>query len=208
MDTAEPMLIEQPTILLRWLYPRALWRKNKHRKAIYLTFDDGCIPQSTPFILDTLRQHNIKATFFIVGDNARKYPHLLQQIINEGHTIGNHTYNHYSGAKHNLREYIQNVQKADQLLHTKLFRPPHGIMRPSQYMYLRRQYTIVMWDLVTRDYARKLNATDILNNIKRYTRNGSIITFHDSLKSIDKLRTALPDSINWLKHQGYQFETL
>lgn len=200
------MIIEQPAIWLRWLYPRATWRMDKNVKAVYLTFDDGPIPEATPFILKTLADFNIKATFFMVGDNVRKHPELYKMVVDAGHRIGNHTFNHYGGFKHTVRGYMANTEKADKLLHTNLFRPPHGAMRLPQYFWLGKKYRIVMWDLVTRDYSKWMTAEDVVNNVKRYVRNGSIITFHDSLKSIDKLRTALPESIKWLKKQGYEFK--
>ena len=203
------MIIEQPAIYLRWLYPKALWRMDRREHAVYLTFDDGPIPESTPFILDTLRRYAIKATFFMVGDNVRKHPDLYEQIVGEGHQVGNHTHNHISGFRHSLHSYSYNVEKANAYIHSHLFRPPHGWIRPVQYALLTQQkrYKMVMWDLVTRDYSKWLNADDVVNNVKRYARNGSIITFHDSLKAIDKLRTALPQSIEWLKEQGYAFKT-
>ena len=192
---------------LRWLYPRALWRMDRHEKAVYLTFDDGPIPEATPFILDILKEHGVKATFFMVGDNVRKFPHLYQRILDEGHQAGNHTHNHISGLRRSLREYSYNVEKANAYIKSHLFRPPHGWMRIAQYALLSRKYKVVMWDLVTRDYSKWMTANDVISNVKRYARNGSIITFHDSLKSIDKLRTALPESIKWLKEQGYEFKT-
>ena len=201
------MIIEQPAVWLRWIYPKAVWRMNRHERAVYITFDDGPIPESTPFILDTLRRFNIKATFFMVGDNVRKYPHLYQQIVDEGHQVGNHTYNHISGFRHTQEEYHNNVIKANELIDAHLFRPPHGWMRWPQYEWLKKQnYKIIMWDLVTRDYSRLLTADDVISNVRRYARNGSIITFHDSLKSIGKLRKALPESLQWLKDQGYEFK--
>ncbi|MBR0050011.1 MAG: polysaccharide deacetylase family protein [Prevotella sp.] len=202
------MIIEQPAVYLRWLYPRALWRMDRREKAVYLTFDDGPIPQSTPFILETLRRLSVKATFFMVGDNVRKYPGLYEQIVSEGHQVGNHTHNHISGFRHTLREYSFNVEKANAYIRSPLFRPPHGWMRLAQYALLSRKYKVVMWDLVTRDYSKWLTAEDVVNNVKRYARPGSIITFHDSLKSIGKLQTALPESITWLREQGYEFKTI
>ncbi len=202
------MFIEQPAIYLRWLYPKALWRMDRHERAVYLTFDDGPIPEATPFILETLRTEGVKATFFVVGDNVRKYPELFQQILNEGHGVGNHTHNHIGGLRHTIKEYSYNVEKANAYIHSRLMRPPHGWMRLSQYAWLSRKFKVVMWDVVTRDYSKWLTAEDVVNNVKRYARNGSIITFHDSLKSIEKLRTALPESIKWLKEQGYTFKVL
>lgn len=201
------MIIEQPAIWLRWLYPRATWRMNKNERAVYLTFDDGPIPEATPFILKTLAEFNIHATFFMVGDNVRKYPELYQQIVDAGHQVGNHTFNHWGGFKHPTKAYSANVQKANDLIKSHLFRPPHGWMRWEQYFWIGRKYRIVMWDLVTRDYSKWMTADDVVNNVKKYARNGSIITFHDSLKSIEKLHYALPEAIKWLKEQGYDFKT-
>lgn len=200
------MIIEQPTIWLRWIYPKAFWRMDPKEHSVYLTFDDGPIPEATPFILDTLSKYGVKATFFMVGDNVRKYPHLYERIKAEGHQVGNHTYNHMGSIRHTLRTYVKNTNKANELIHSRYFRPPHGWMRPAAYIWLKRKYKVVMWDVVTRDYSRLLTAEDVVNNIKTYTRNGSIITFHDSLKSIDKLYTALPESLEWLISQGYQFK--
>lgn len=180
---------------------------DKHEKAVYLTFDDGPIPEATPFILDTLAEFGIHATFFMVGDNVRKHPELYRRVVEAGHRIGNHTFHHMGGFKHSVKTYNADAEQANELLHTNLFRPPHGWMRLDQYIWLGRKYRIVMWDLVTRDYSKWMTADDVLANVKRYARNGSIITFHDSLKSIEKLRFALPESIKWLKEQGYSFKT-
>ena len=200
------MIIEQPAIFLRWIYPHALWRMDRHRKAVYLTFDDGPIPAATPFILDTLERFGARATFFMVGDNAQKYPHLVREVRSRGHRIGNHTFHHLGGLKWKYEEYLQEVYLAGELLHTDLFRPPHGWMRVSQYHRLRKEgFKVVMWDVVTRDYSCYLSADDVVQNVKRYTRPGSIITFHDSLKSIDKLKGALPRALQWLCEQGYEF---
>ena len=200
------MFIEQPSKWLRWLYPKALWRMDENDHSVYIPFDDGPIPESTPFLLKTLRDFDVKATFFVVGDNVRKYPDLYQQIVDEGHRVGNHTFNHIGGARHSIRTYEKNVQQCDELIHSDLFRPPHGWMRPTQYHRYKNKYRIVMWDLVTRDYSKLLSPYDVVRNIHRYARNGSIITFHDSLKSIDKLYFALPASLRFLKSQGYKFK--
>lgn len=201
------MFIEQPAKWLRWLYPNALWRMDKNDHSVYLTFDDGPIPESTPFILETLRRYNAKATFFMVGENVLRYHDLYNQIVAEGHQVGNHTFNHIGSFKHCTLTYALNIQQANDLIKAHLFRPPHGWMRHSVYWWFQRRYKIVMWDLVTRDYSKWLTADDVVRNVKRYTRNGSIITFHDSLKSIDKLKTALPEALEWLQEQGYEFKT-
>lgn len=180
---------------------------NHREKAVYLTFDDGPIPQATPYVLDILDQFDAKATFFMVGDNVRKHPKEFQMVVERGHRIGNHTFHHIGGFKYLSKNYLKNADMANELLHTDLFRPPHGWMKWLQYLRLSRKYRIVMWDLVTRDYSKWITAEQIVENVKHYTRNGSIITFHDSLKSIDKLKTALPQSLQWLKEQGYEFKT-
>ena len=201
------MIIEQPAVFLRWIYPHALWRMDKREKAVYLTFDDGPIPEATPFILDTLERYGAKATFFMVGENARKYPHLLAEVKARGHRIGNHTNNHIGGFRWWSWLYLANVVEANKVLHTNLFRPPHGWMKMMQYRVLRHcGFRVVMWDVVTRDYSRRLTAEDVPNNVRRYTRPGSIITFHDSLKSIDKLKHALPEALQWLIQEGYEFK--
>lgn len=180
---------------------------DRHDRSVYLTFDDGPIPEATPYILEILRKYNVHATFFMVGDNVRKHPELYQRIVDEGHQVGNHTHNHVSGLGRTLHEYSYNVEHANAYIHSHLFRPPHGWMRIIQYMLLLRRYKVVMWDLVTRDYSKWMTAEDVVSNVKRYARNGSIITFHDSLKSIEKLKIALPKSIEWLREQGYEFKT-
>lgn len=201
------MLIEQPAHFLRWLYPHALWRMDPSQKAVYLTFDDGPIPEATPYVLDVLDKVGAKATFFMVGDNAVRYPHLLEEVRRRGHRIGNHTFNHIGGLKWFSWKYLGNVLKAETVLRTdKLFRPPHGWMKLMQYRVMRSTgWRVVMWDLVTRDYSNRVSALEVLENVKRYTRNGSIITFHDSVKSIDKLREILPEALLWIKSQGYEF---
>jgi len=178
---------------------------NPQEHAVYLTFDDGPIPEATPWILDTLDRYGVKATFFMVGENVVKYPHLFEDLVRRGHRVGNHTYNHIQLMTRPTR-YVWNVYKADRYIHSRLFRPPHGWMWNQQYLKLRHKFTIIMWDLVTRDYSNRLTAADVVANVKRYTRNGSIITFHDSLKSIDKLKTALPECLEWLRDQGYEFK--
>lgn len=201
------MIIEQPARFIRWLYPDAIWRMDTHEKSVYLTFDDGPIPEATPYILEVLARYGIKATFFMVGDNVRKYPHLFEEVKRQGHQIGNHTFNHIGGLRYLSKHYLENTDKANQLLQTNLMRPPHGWMRWLQYHTIKKHYKIIMWDVVTRDYSKRLTAQDVLWNVKHYTRNGSIITFHDSLKSIGKLKQMLPLALEWLISQGYAFKT-
>lgn len=202
------MFIEQPARLMRWIYPHAQWRINRHARVVYLTFDDGPTPEATPFILSTLEEYGIRATFFVVGDNALKYPELMKEIVSRGHRIGNHTMHHLNNLYTSSVGYVRDITEANELLQTDIVRPPHGWMRWHSYIRLRNRYKIIMWDVVTRDYSRHLTAADVYNNVKRLARNGSIITFHDSLKSIDKLKSALPASIEWLRSQGYAFKMI
>lgn len=199
------MIIEQPSKWLRWLYPKALWRMNPNEKSVYLTFDDGPIPEVTPWVLDVLRHYEIKATFFMVGENVQKHGDEFALVRDAGHRLGNHTYNHISGVLHGIHSYLRNVEKANRLIGSDLFRPPHGWMKLEQYAFVSQHYHVVMWDLVTRDYSKRLNGRDVLFNVRNYARNGSIITFHDSLKSEDKILYALPKAIEWLQSQGYAF---
>jgi peptidoglycan/xylan/chitin deacetylase (PgdA/CDA1 family) len=202
------MLIEQPPFLYRMFFPGAHWRLNTDEKVVFLTFDDGPIPEMTPWVLDLLDKYNIKAVFFCVGDNVRKYPEIYQDILNRGHRVGNHTFHHLQGLRVTTKTYLKDVEKASQWVDSKLFRPPHGHIRLSQFFKLRKQYTIVLWDVVTRDYSCRMSATQVLDNVKKYTRNGSIIVFHDSIKGGVKTYYALPLAIQWLLEQGYQFRLI
>lgn len=201
------MFIEQPPWLYRVLFPGVTWRMRHSEKSVYLTFDDGPIPEVTPWVLDTLDQYGIKATFFCVGDNVRKYPDIYRMIIERGHQVGNHTFNHIQGIRTWTKNYIANVQKAAGFIDSALFRPPHGHMRYPQILFLRKRYKIIMWDVVTRDYSPHMTPNGVFNVVRKYTRNGSIIVFHDSLKAEKNMREAMPRSIEWLLQQGYQFKT-
>ena len=200
------MLIEQPPIPYRMLFPETVWRIPMKHKAVFLTFDDGPIPEVTPWVLDLLDKYGIKATFFMVGDNVRKHPEEFRMVVERGHRIGNHTFNHIRGFEYLSKNYLANTDKANEYLHTDLFRPPHGHMRWMQYHVLRSKYRIIMWDLVTRDYSKRLTGPQVLAKVKKYVRNGSIITFHDSLKSEPRMKYALPRAIEWLLAQGYTFK--
>ena len=203
------MLIERPPLLYRLLFPEALWRLNRRRRrVVYLTFDDGPIPEQTPWVLDILDRYGVKATFFMVGDNVRRHPGLLEEVRRRGHSIGNHTMHHLQGMKVATDRYLADVAEADALIDSTLFRPPHGIMRWKQSRALRARYNIIMYDLVTRDYSAKLSPDEVVANVRRYARNGSIIVFHDSLKAAPNMRPALPQAIEWLLSQGYEFEPL
>ncbi|MDE6717917.1 MAG: polysaccharide deacetylase family protein [Muribaculaceae bacterium] len=202
------MLIEHPPKIFRLLTPGLFRMPEEGGRRVYLTFDDGPIPEVTPWVLDTLDRYGIKATFFMVGDNVRKYPEVFEEVMRRGHRAGNHTMHHLQGAKTRTEDYLRDVEEADRLIGSDLFRPPHGWMRRPQTKRLSKRHRIVMYDIVTRDYSRRIDARRVVENVKRYARPGSIIVFHDSLKSIDKLRTALPEAIEWLIAEGYSFGTL
>jgi len=203
------MLIEQPPLIYRLLFPGGHWRMPvKDKKVIYLTFDDGPIPEITPWVLDLLDKYSIKATFFCVGDNVKKHPEIYQQVLDRGHQVGNHTFNHLQGIRTWSDKYIQNAEKASQYINSSLFRPPHGHMRLSQFFSLRKKYQIILWDVVTRDYSKRQTPEQVLHNVKRYVRSGSIIVFHDSLKAEKNMKYALPRAIEWLTEEGYTFEII
>ena len=202
------MLIEQPPFLYRVLFYGSHWRFKTKEKVVYLTFDDGPIPEITPWVLELLDKYNIKATFFCVGDNVRKYPEIYQQVIDKGHVVGNHTFHHLQGLKTTSRAYLKDVKMASTLIKSKLFRPPHGHMRLPQFWFVKRQFKVIMWDVVTRDYSRLMTSEQVFENVKNHTRNGSIIVFHDSIKAGDRMKEALPKSIEWLLEQGYTFKLI
>lgn len=205
------MIIECPPLLYRMFFPNAVWRipaAHNEQKVIYLTFDDGPIPEVTPWVLEQLRLRDIKATFFCVGENVWRHHTIFQQILSEGHAVGNHTYHHLQGLKTPTQAYLEDVEKAHRLIQSPLMRPPHGHIGWSQYNSLCNKYQIVMWDVVTRDYSKRQTPEKVLSNVKRYTRDGSIIVFHDSLKAEKNLRYALPRALDFLIQEGYQFKLL
>lgn len=203
------LLIERPPLLYRLLFPEAVWRiKERGHKVIYLTFDDGPIPEVTPWVLDALDRYGVKATFFMVGDNVRRNPGLLEEVRRRGHSYGNHTMHHLQGMKSMSWHYWRDITEADAFIESPLFRPPHGLLRWKQARAIKEHYNIVMYDLVTRDYSKKLRPGQVFANVRRYARNGSIIVFHDSLKAWGNMHVALPLSIEWLLSKGYEFRTL
>lgn len=204
------MLIERPPICFRLTVPGGLFRRHEpgHQHAVYLTFDDGPIPEVTPWVLDVLDRYGIKATFFMVGDNVRKHPDVYEEVVRRGHRIGNHTMHHVSGFRLTRRSYLRDVAEARQYIDSDLFRPPHGWLRPRQTWALHEQFRVVMFDLVTRDYSKWMRAQDVVRNVKLFARDGSVIVFHDSLKSWPRLREALPQALEWLLEQGYEFRLL
>lgn len=199
--------IRLPKLATRY-FPNALWRLPENAKKVALTFDDGPVPEVTPWVLDLLKEENIKACFFCVGENVERHPELYQQIIANGHQVGNHTFNHLQGLKTPDEAFLANVEKAATYVDSKFMRPPHGWLRKSQYRELTKDYEVVMWDLISRDYKEKTSPKAVVSNVMNFVRPGSIIIFHDSVKAQKNLRPALPVVIKKLKEEGYQFTLL
>lgn len=186
-----------------------LFRVDGTERTVYLTFDDGPIPESTPELLAILAEAGASATFFMVADNARRYPHLHRAVVAAGHAVGNHTYHHRPPYKDSVAEMMQDVALADKYLRSRLFRPPHGLMgRRQQKALSDAGYRVVMFDLNTLDYKPGRTAREIVESVSRNVRPGCVINMHDSLKSIDKLREALPEILALLRSRGYRFEKL
>lgn len=194
---------------LRWFSP-TYWICDLpgSEKVIYLTFDDGPIPEATPEILDILGRFGVKATFFMVGDNVRRHPEVYSRVKEEGHAIGNHTYHHLNGWKSPPGAYIEDVDRCEPYLTTRLFRPPYGRFSLSQYLLLRKRFRFVLWSVLTWDFDAKTTAEECLQYALSNTREGSVVVFHDSIKSIEKVRYALPRFLEHFSEQGFLFRTI
>ncbi len=184
------------------------WQVKTNEKVLYFTFDDGPIPELTPKALKILDKYNAKATFFMVADNVRKHPDVYQQVMDAGHAIGNHSYNHVKGWKLSNEEYYSNIAKASDLLNTKLFRPPYGQISPSQAKHLAKDYNIIMWSVLSGDYDKNTSPEQCFNNILRKAKNGSIIVMHDNLKAEENMLFALEESLKHFSQLGYRFDSL
>jgi len=197
-----------PTVLRPLIGRNYLWRKNSSEKVVYLTFDDGPVPEVTPQVLSVLDYFNIKATFFCVGDNVNKYPELYREILLKGHSVGNHTFHHLNGFKVEHEQYLNDVEQASQLIDSRLFRPPYGKLTRREKKILEQKFQIVLWDVISYDYDRNLSPSQVLENVKHNSRNGSVILFHDSVKAKNNMLSVLPDAINFLLAKGFRFERL
>lgn len=198
------------TFLVRKLYPSFIWRIPTGKKEIYLTFDDGPIPEITEWVLEQLAAYQAKATFFCVGDNIRKHPAVFEKVKQGGHTIGNHTYHHLNGWKTPAEVYLENVNRFQQqaAMPVTLFRPPYGKITRKQAAIIRQTHRIIMWDVLSGDFDHKLAPQTCLKKSIQYTEKGSIITFHDSLKAWKNLNYVLPAYLSYFSQAGYSFQSL
>nr|WP_321453799.1 polysaccharide deacetylase family protein [uncultured Carboxylicivirga sp.] len=199
----------RPPQMARNFFPGTTWRMPTREKVVYLTFDDGPIEKITPWVMDLLDQYKIKATFFCVGENADNNQQLVQELLQRGHSVGNHAYNHLPAWKCSRSAYIDNIEKARPFIPGNLFRPPHGQLYPWYMSELKRRFSrVVMWDVLSMDYDKRLTKDQVVLNVIKNVRNGSIIVFHDSIKAWDRLSYALPKSIEYILNEGYRFEAI
>lgn len=199
---------------VRFFFPKLIWRVKTTQKVIYLTFDDGPVPEVTPFVLAELKKFNAKATFFCIGNNIEKHPQVFKNILDDGHCVGNHTLNHLNARKVAFDEYIKNVNGCEQILQNilssnrelKLFRPPYGRLTiKARKSLLEKGYTIVMWDVLSADFDLAVNPEKCLKNVLKNAMEGSIVVFHDSLKAKEKLEHTLPLVLAHFSKKGYSF---
>ncbi|MDX5480867.1 MAG: polysaccharide deacetylase family protein [Hymenobacteraceae bacterium] len=208
-------LYKTPWLLKKLMAGYYTWHRDGQGKKLYLTFDDGPIPEVTPWVLEQLANYKAKATFFCVGDNLAKHPEVARQIVGQGHVLANHTFNHLKGWQTELHPYLQNTEKCQAVLgqfqpagQKKLFRPPYGRITRAQAAELQQEYELIMWDVLTNDYDNTLSPEKCLQKAIKYTQSGSIIVFHDSLKAKRNLMYALPPFLKHFTGLGYTFETL
>ncbi len=188
--------------------PNVTWKVKTNDKVLYLTFDDGPHPTITPMVLSILEEYNAKATFFCVGDNVTKYPEIFNDIINKGHTVGNHTFNHIKGWQSTNQSYIDNIKKAAEVIPSNLFRPPYGRIKPSQIKLLKNDYRIIMWSILTRDYDKSLNPYTALKHLNKITKPGDVVVFHDSEKAKENMLIMLKGMLQHFNQQQYRFKAL
>jgi len=200
-------LVKTPQFIQQ-LFPNFTWRIPTEEKVLYLTFDDGPIPEVTNWVLDQLKAYEAKATFFCVGDNVRKYFDVFQQVTAEGHAVGNHTLNHLNGWLTENIPYFHNVRHCANLVNSVIFRPPYGRLKPKQSQFLQRHYRVVMWDVLSGDFDATISPEQCLANVTNNAGPGSIIVFHDSIKAGERLHYTLPRVLEHFSQLGYRFERL
>ena len=197
-----------PPFLLRLAYPGVTWHQSRKEKVLYLTFDDGPIPEVTPKVLALLEQYNAKATFFCIGDNVKKHPDVYASLLVHGHATGNHTFHHYNSWNVSAKYFLKDVEDAKQLIASNLFRPPYGKLTPATLFHLHRNYKIIMWDVISCDFDVTVSKETVYNNVITHAREGSIIVFHDSLKASENMLYALPKVLQYFSERGFKFEKL
>lgn len=203
------MQLARIPLLGRLLFGDAVFRvKDGRDKNVYLTFDDGPIPEATPLVLDILKKYGTKATFFCVGENVVKHPQIFERIISEGHIVGNHTFNHLNGWKTDDKTYFENIEKCSKTMNSVLFRPPYGRIKLSQYNNVKKKHKVVLWDVLSMDYDVRLSAEECFGIVKKNTRPGSVIVFHDSVKAAPKIPVLLTKTLDFIKEQGFQARAL
>jgi peptidoglycan/xylan/chitin deacetylase (PgdA/CDA1 family) len=200
------MKMQTPRFLHK-LFPELIWKEHVTSKEIYLTFDDGPHPNITPKILNILAQYDAMACFFCVGENVQRYPETLQSVLDAGHQVGNHTFNHMQGWKVPDNVYLENIEKCNNLVHSRFFRPPHGKIRRSQIKKLKENYNIVMWTVITHDYDPNYDAEICLKKAIQKTRPGDVVVFHDSVKAEKNVLYVLPRFLEHFSKLGYRFVT-
>lgn len=197
---------------LQWYYPSLVWRVKTTEKKVYLTFDDGPITEVTEFVLQQLSNYNVKGHFFCIGKNVVENNSIYQQIIKEGHSVGNHTQHHLNGWKTDTGSYLQNIDEAAKYIDSNLFRPPYGritkkqiklITQANQVTTNNAKLTIIMWDVLSGDFDININGEQCYQNVIKNIQPGSIIVFHDSVKAFPRLQYALPKTLQWLKDNNY-----
>ncbi len=198
---------------LKRIYDSYIWSIPESDKILYLTFDDGPHPEATPFVLKELKKHNALATFFCIGKNVVAYPAIYKQIINEGHSVGNHTYNHLNGWKTANDDYLKDIALASHEIDSNLFRPPYGRITSFQAKNLRsamngKEPKVIMWDVLSGDFDIDCTPQQCLSNVLLATVSGSIIIFHDSEKAFPNLAYTLPRILNYFSEKGYLFKSL
>ena len=198
----------RPPKLLQSLLPQCFWSLPNKQNKIYLTFDDGPTPEVLPFILKTLDTYKVLATFFCVGENMQKHPDLVKDMLKRGHTIGNHTFNHISGWRTKNKTYFENIEVCNKVYKSKLFRPPYGRLRASQANELRKKYKVIMWDVLSYDYDKKVLPQTCFRNVIDATKSGSVIVFHDNTKALKNIEYALPRSIDFLLKKDFVFDVI
>jgi len=198
----------RPPLLVRFLYPGVVWNLPTKEKIVYLTFDDGPAPEVTPKVLEMLKQYNAKATFFCIGENVKKNPEVYKSILQNGHTIGNHTFHHYNNWKVKSSLYLKDVEEASKYIDSKLFRPPYGKLKQQTLFVLKKKYRIILWNVISYDFDKNISKETVYNNVIRHTKKGSIIVFHDSIKASENMLYALPKVLEYYSEKGFKFEVI